>query len=314
MWGGVFISSDYGETWENKSTDLWDMDVRSIEFDDLGYYYAGTFSTIFKSVDKGETWSECYSSSPSIQCQTVSKNSLGHIFVGNNLHYILRSTDNGATWEQKSNGLTSSIQIIKVNSFDELYAVSSNGNLYKSVDNGENWQLVNNEMGIKSMMILPNDDILISVDRFEHSDLNVYLSGDGGASFLLAEKGLYNTYTYCLAKNKENIIFAGTERGVYKTTEAVDVDDNSSELATFSVSPNPATDFFTVSISGMETGSSQISLTDIFGNTVNISKPNNAVAGASFIDMDCSNISSGIYFVNVTASGKRKTKLIIIKK
>src|SRR5438874_119588 len=78
--GGVFRSTDHGDSWAQANAGLTDTNVRALAVTPEGHVFAGTFSGVFRSMDNGSTWTQVNNGLdyPFIDALTV--NDAGDIF------------------------------------------------------------------------------------------------------------------------------------------------------------------------------------------------------------------------------------------
>jgi photosystem II stability/assembly factor-like uncharacterized protein len=147
--GGVFRTSDYGETWIDISANLGNGAVLAINTK-KNIIIAAHSSNISISRDYGQSW--IASNLPHSLYHCIATAPDGDIFVGCAgviVHGILRSTDNGCTWMHADSGMPiigagpdSSKSKSTVFNLDYnngcLYAATYHG-LFRSCDNGGFW-------------------------------------------------------------------------------------------------------------------------------------------------------------------------------
>ena len=109
--GGVFRSTDNGETWVDISGGVITTDVRALAIDASGTIFAGTYpgSGVFRSEDNGESWEPVNSGLECGNVWSLAINAAGHIFAGTAgcEDGVYRSTDGGENWVLANTGLTS---------------------------------------------------------------------------------------------------------------------------------------------------------------------------------------------------------------
>ena len=137
--GGMYKSTDGGETWQHIENEFSSNSVYALELLSNGIILAGTGSGIHLSSDNGETW--FYSALQDYLVSTISIDEAGFIYVGS--YYgddVFRSNDNGINWNPLNSGLTgvSSIVMKGIN----LILVSSANGITRSSDRGETWNRV----------------------------------------------------------------------------------------------------------------------------------------------------------------------------
>ena len=164
--GGVFKSTDGGQSWNASSAGLISFDVRTLATNsvDLGTVYAGGFGGVFKSTDSGANWNGTgltaytgslvsgFSNPNLLYAQTGRSNG-----CGSSDRLLFRSTDAGANWSDTASPRNSGC-ILNVNFFsahvipividptnpNTLYVGESEDQdgysaLLKSTDGGANW-------------------------------------------------------------------------------------------------------------------------------------------------------------------------------
>jgi photosystem II stability/assembly factor-like uncharacterized protein len=160
--GGVFRSTDRGDTWQLLDATAYKEDFRYINrividpHNDSIILVAAT-KGIFKSVDAGQSWYQTYASIFSVDDLVADSGNFNNIFAGVNSFGIIRSVNAGETWEKSSNGLGGNLNRIELaispTNTQKIYAsvnirISGSQNdksqLYSSWDHGDNWQLVVN--------------------------------------------------------------------------------------------------------------------------------------------------------------------------
>ncbi|MGA2296961.1 MAG: T9SS type A sorting domain-containing protein [FCB group bacterium] len=193
--GGVFMTTDNGDTWIAKNNGLKGLngfDILSIAISG-NYIFAGTwYDGIFLSTDKGENWVQKSNGLPywinhggidsiiydeHINTITISGN---NIFAGTGQGVFL-STNNGDNWIVKNNGIPT---------FDSIY----------------------NAMDINSIVINGNN-------IFAGTRYGIFLSNDNGDNWIARNYGLIvnDTVVYSIAINGINL-YAGTWYGLYLST------------------------------------------------------------------------------------------------
>ena len=205
--GGVYKTTDGGETWEQKlfisdSTGAIDIVVNPIHPDTVfaamwervrrpnRRSYGGITSGIYRSFDGGETWQELTYGLPSsaedkgrigIDICESNPNVLYAVYADRTgyLKGVYKSTDNGDSWTYKGNGLYSDtfqsygwwFGRIKVDPADENTAYVIGFNLYKTSNGGNSWNQVTN-------WSVHVDQHALAIDPQNHNHL--FLGNDGG--------------------------------------------------------------------------------------------------------------------------------------
>ncbi|MBI4463267.1 MAG: DUF11 domain-containing protein, partial [Acidobacteria bacterium] len=127
--GGVFRSTDGGNTWSNVgriTTGLDDLTVQALAF---GSIFAGTFSSgVFKSAN-GDLWASSNIGMTSFEIRSLASNGAGVLYAGTQPEGIFRSTDGGDSWiEPPTNltiGITANVSTVTVGQ-SVIYTVTVN--------------------------------------------------------------------------------------------------------------------------------------------------------------------------------------------
>ena len=139
-----------------------------------------------------------------------------------------RSTDGGASWSASSSGLTASM----VNDFavagSVVYAATSVG-VYRSADGGANWQLggqaspSTSPILARTVAVKPDEPSVVYAGTGGFGS-GLYKSTDGGSTFVGKANGIFIPIINALAvsPNDVNTVYAGTQLGLFKTTNGGD--------------------------------------------------------------------------------------------
>ncbi len=177
--GGIYKSTDHGQTWQIKNSGLSTYYVQDIAVDptNSSILYAATRGGIFKSVDGGENWVIKRNGFPQEEAYFFSA-PVGDIVIDPASPEIVY-----AAIGVPRNGY-------KLNSF-YWQSVETKGAIYKSGDHGENWTLIRgtgidtNAMVYSLTMDPGNSNIIYAA-----TSSGVYKSIDAGASWTGLNNGL----------------------------------------------------------------------------------------------------------------------------
>ena len=210
--GGVFISTDNGESWTAKNNGLTSSTVLSLAINGANIF-AGSESDagIFLSTNYGENWT-------TVNNGLIENNVFALAISGTNtlaapaMAGIYLSTDNGGSWNTADTGLT--------NSFATFYSFAISGEnifaggygIYISKNKGANWQhLINSPLNVEKIVI--NGENI-----FAGTEMGMFLSSNNGENWVEVSNGLIYKDVRSIAISGSNI-FAGTQGGgVYFST------------------------------------------------------------------------------------------------
>jgi photosystem II stability/assembly factor-like uncharacterized protein len=132
---GLYISKDFGASWDKKMIDPLYYNVFKLFLNKNGSLFASAFDSdwgckVFRSEDNGATWTNVSDSLPNNQVFSFAAKSDSCIFLGTMGSGVYCSSDNGQTWIPTNNGL-------KRKNISSLY-IDRNGYLYAGSTGGDN--------------------------------------------------------------------------------------------------------------------------------------------------------------------------------
>lgn len=215
--GGIWKTSDAGETWAFLTPDLPNQNISDIRGSksDHDIVYAATgkkFSNgtspgngILKSLDKGNTWSVISSTLGDPRFVNVSRiavdqtnpnNIMASTFADFQIRngadsYVLKSTDGGTTWSEVLNSSNFFQQVVVADDDFSLQFVSENGtSIRRSIDSGENWEVVfDSDDFATSGASLDRMEVTISPSNSNNVFVAVYASNSSSTLFFSRDKG-----------------------------------------------------------------------------------------------------------------------------
>jgi photosystem II stability/assembly factor-like uncharacterized protein len=225
--GGVFKSTDAGQSWTARSQGLTDLDIQGLVIDPASpsTLYAGTQLGLFKTTDGGASWSSVSSALrwDSFSALVLDPANPSTLYAGTVNRGVLRTADGGATWNAINTGLSSSaIRSLAMDPSNAqvLYAGAANGAIFKTTDGGQSWSPARTGVpetagDIAALVIDPNTPATLHAAALN----GVYASSDGGASWSPASAGLGRfTYSLTLVAGTPTTLYAGTGSGLFKST------------------------------------------------------------------------------------------------
>jgi hypothetical protein len=216
--GGIWRTTDGGNTWSERSADFPVLPISSFASDNSGsVIYAGTgefvssvFSAlgngIFKSTDNGISWTHISSTSNnpdfSVVTRIIASPSNANLVLATTVPHdltsgtskIMRSSDGGATWTKVKEVSGAFEQIIATpGNFATQFAAEKGVGVWKSIDAGITWNLSNSGMkptGRLEIAISPVNPSRIYVSSegtLSGSEADLYVSTNGGNTWGLVD-------------------------------------------------------------------------------------------------------------------------------
>ena len=145
---GIFMSMDFGETWEEKSTGLSDKEIQCIFFEKVNQvYYAGTkHAGIFRFVEIANKWISFNSNMPAKDIQVISSSGQ-YLYSGTKTDGLFRVKHGSEKWIDLN--FDDKNPIIKKCEYrdilplsDEKILCATNRGLLVTENSGENWRLM----------------------------------------------------------------------------------------------------------------------------------------------------------------------------
>jgi len=231
--GGLFRSTDGGETWQSIGNGLDTNIIHKIAFDSAYpevMYLITITGHLYKSVNGGLDWTLLKETPVSAVAVNPSNNRI--IYIGG-VNGIMRSCDGGETWENTAPYLYTTSFAFDPEDPMVLYAGTSKG-VYKSVDGGENWLPVGGQglpepepqwrsVGYGSSIVLVdprNPATLYYATQFD----GIFKSIDYGHNWQPEDYGITATFVRGFEFDHEDsrVIYAATDVGVYRSEDGGD--------------------------------------------------------------------------------------------
>lgn len=198
---GVFVSPDFGESWESLNTGLNTKFYSMIRNGDT--LLSATNNGVYISTDLGVTWRQ---SGLDKKYTTTVVTKDAHLFAGTNCCGIYHSSDNGNTWVEVNNGLPT-LGIYKMASNNSyLYVIDWDLVLYRSGNLGTSWEKIEFPKGDGKIF-----DIVVNDTNVYVADHGVMYSSDNGTNWVDRVNGITNTI-YEISQTNSNL-FAGSYAG-----------------------------------------------------------------------------------------------------
>jgi photosystem II stability/assembly factor-like uncharacterized protein len=224
--GRIFFSSDSGRAWIR--SDSVRRSVSTIMTMQPSYVLAGTTGKgIVISRDGGTTFSFSNVGLKNSDATSLAVHPLGILFAGTRYSGVQFSTDNGRTWQQT--GLNDvQVNTLAVHPSGALFAGTGGdfiaGKIFRSTDRGGNWSQVFSTIlpppvvyYVRALVVNGQGYIFAAVPGS-----GIYRSTDEGNNWAQVNNGLTNLNVYVLSVNRSGVLFAGTNDGVFRSSNGGD--------------------------------------------------------------------------------------------
>ncbi|MCC6846009.1 MAG: T9SS type A sorting domain-containing protein [Bacteroidetes bacterium] len=237
----------------------------------------GGRTTFVRANDYGETWNFVYTFDSTETPDRIVWKNKNTVFVYSLLGKILLSEDGGNTWLSIESGLTSLTALTFLTDSVGLIA-GFDGTAALTLNGGKTW----------SKLSTP-----ASVTLYEK---NINVSGENYREIFRVN----DSTAYLIGVRRVRRVVISTEKSTAVTEESI-------AISNMLISPNPASDFFTVHCPEGAT----ITVRDVFGRIKTIN--DKVVAGKAIISTD--GFTSGIYFVEIhDLNGRRNVGKVAINR
>jgi photosystem II stability/assembly factor-like uncharacterized protein len=325
--GEIFAASYTGISILDKETDTWrnlgGFDCSSLYINDSSYIYIGVFGTgIYRSTNYGESWEHVYPTDGSFidRVGAFTENSSQDLFACSS-DGILKSTDHGMNWEVINTQLTVyGGSSISCSSGNILYAREYSKGVFRSEDSGVTWLLIDDNLGSSNILSLISNttgqtflcDWSVSGGVFKITDNLDYWTN--------VNNGLTSTEVSCLAFDKNEYLYVGTTDGLlFRSNETTTgLSSKVNEVPEYfelkQNYPNPFNPSTRIDYYLNTSGKVKLRVIDINGRVVRILIDSFLQAGKYSVNFSKENLSSGVYFYELSLNGLSKyNKMILIE-
>jgi photosystem II stability/assembly factor-like uncharacterized protein len=213
-YGGVYFSTDNGNSWIQKNNGLKDLWINSIAIKG-NYIFVTTLTGIYLSTDNGDNWVKKNNGLTFLSINSITID-VDYIFVGAGNGAIFLSSNNGDSWIKKNNGFNLSSYITAlVTSNNNIFAAASDG-VYMSNDNAATWVPKNNGLGdiYITALTVNGNNVLAGT-----SQGNIYLSTNNGDNWNKIYSGTSDAWVNYINTSGNNIYTAINMRGIYFSSD-----------------------------------------------------------------------------------------------
>ncbi len=321
---GLFVSTNFGETWNNISSGLqlgsWESVVDlTIDTKNSQHLFCTTSGTdkrdLYESTDGGVTWISKNINANVTKLKYVSDTDT--LFMAYE-SVLLMSTDNGGSWEIISTfeNFIGDFVLPENNSTDIFIAVKDS--IYETTDLGENWETRSNGIGgnqVRQLLVSkinPNK-------LFYLGDYNkIYYTNDSGENWQVFYSTDNMTIKTIALSSDEEYLYVASNDGLYLFNLFVSVDEEINENPSlFSLSqnyPNPFNPTTTINYSIKESGFVQLKVYDVLGKEIATLVNEEKRQGGYSVKFNGNNLPSGVYFYTLRVSNfVQSRKMILLK-
>jgi photosystem II stability/assembly factor-like uncharacterized protein len=315
--GGVFLSTDDGSTWIDRSP----SGVRSFSSIALlgnGDLLAATSGGLYRSGDNGRSWTPASAFKERIN--SLLAHSSGRIITGTRAGAFFVSTDNGMTWNRATSPTTGELISMTEGRGGRVFAASQSAGVFQSSDSGATW--VKSGDRFSNGM---NNDPTVFADR----NGDVYLAGydksllrttDHGATWSVFASGLPKTITTGLARDSSGYLWIGVGggAGIYRSTiatasVAVDAAGATVRSSDVRLAPNPLMRTATFSFTLRTGGDVQVRVYDPTGDIVSTVVDRSFEVGTHDVQWNAEDVAPGAYYYVLTAGGDVVSGAFIVR-
>ncbi len=326
---GAFLSTDKGENWV-QTADVGNNYVYKLYKDKRNRIYSLNVSGgFYRTTDLGNSWARLDNSSferTTIRSMVVDED--GNIYVGTNGNWIYKSTDDGENWALVREGTTEPstyFRKLEIAPNGDIYAATRGDGLLKSIDKGVTWNKVNignNSIYARSLGISRKGEIYISFGEtyYTSSPEKLYCSKDNGKTWEECTSNMKYIHINNYYFDKENNLYLSTDESVWKSNPdsmATEVAEEEIKDYKYNLSqnyPNPFNPSTTIKYSIPQASNVKLTVYNSLGQKIAELVNGSNEAGNHTVNFNASNLSSGMYFYKIEASGFSEVKKMILLK
>ncbi len=212
--GGVFLSTNNGQSWTQKSSGLTELSVYSIASSGSNLFAATMGGGVFLSTNNGTNWTAVNNGLTSILAYSLVIKG-PNVMVGTYDAGVFLTTNNGTNWTAVNSGLNTNIRYLNICDSNIFAGTESHG-VYLSTNYGTNWTAVNN--GLPGLWVQgltsSGTNVFTAIET-----QGVFLSTDNGTNWIAKNNGLTDLYVYyALSSRGSNILVHTQYDGVFLST------------------------------------------------------------------------------------------------
>ena len=318
-YGGIFKTTDGGETWARKSADIWWGENQLLFVSRLaGWALVGTRS-IVRTTDGGETWNEVYTAPDYVWGFHFADSLHGWIAGGEVVH---RTSNGGLAWSIDSTHVPERMTTVHGVTSQMVYAGGVKNSFMKSTDGGMSWSY--RELTSGSALYLLKFCVLDSLTVHVGGNNGIiYCSTDGGTTWTQSDEVGTHDYTTLMMVDREAgwavleyVALMRTMTGGMPTAVKQESHPSSAprmfELA--QNFPNPFNPSTTIRYALPHRSHMTLTVFNTLGQWVATLVDGTVEAGYHEVAFDAAGLASGVYFYRLQAPGYVQThKLLLLR-
>ena len=207
-YGGVFLSTDNGQSWTAVNSGLTNARIFALAVDGTNVF-AGTEEGVFLSADNGQNWTPVNTGLTTLYVTSLAVHE-SHLFAGTLNGGVFRSANNGQNWTPANTGMTS-MHVYSFAAIGSNFFAGSDGGVFLTTNQGQNWKAVNAGLTNALIFSLAVNGSTLYAGTFGGG---VFLTANNGQSWTETNTGLTTKYIYSVLGSKGNL-FAGTDMGAF---------------------------------------------------------------------------------------------------
>jgi photosystem II stability/assembly factor-like uncharacterized protein len=224
--GGVYQTTDFGQTWVQANFGLSGLYIYSIAVDptNSNVVYAATNTGVYKSTNKASSWQVAGSGLPSapIISMIVDPKTPGNITVSVLDQGVYRTMNGGVSWQTATTGPpTSGAVSLALNPLfpETLYAGTLKQGIYISSDHGDHWQASNGGLSvfIRGLVVDSQNPSNMYAASLTDGFFRTTNGGTGWSNVALNDRNLFGL---AIDPNKTGTLYAATSIGVTRSTDS----------------------------------------------------------------------------------------------
>jgi hypothetical protein len=321
---GIFVSTDNGKSWTPANTGIPDFPtfLRSVNtFAVFGAnIFVGTRGRMYVSTNDGASWTAVDTGltvPPVSAFATIGTN----IYAGTYGGGIFRSTNSGASWTAINTGLpTTEVWTLAIDDTN-LFAGTGNG-VYLTMNGGSSWRAVNSGLTETTVSVLA----MAGTSLFAGTRGGIFVRNKDDTSWTAVNRGLTNLIVDALAVTPASgppgsaSLYAGMRDGgvwirpLSEMITSVGV-ASAGTPAQFRLEqnyPNPFNSTTKIQFTIVNRQLTIVKVYDVLGSEVSTLVNEAKEPGTYTVQLDGSNLASGVYFYRLQAGTFVETKKLLL--